>query len=236
MDFQNDFEQENEQQNYNKMFRTAVMGFKKEDVISYLTRIARERRKESERYASAMRSLDPNHSAADSVEAANVRDSENIALKSENEMLKLRIQELEAEAVQNSEEQSAANEGNVNIASTDEIIALQKKLEESEFERLVLEEKLRTIDLDKNKAASMLQDARGEAMRLKTEAFVHANQIVQDAQSRVSNLSAVLDNIDEAIDSASSDYLTRLNKCSAQFDEIKSSTAELRNLLNEIQL
>lgn len=82
---------------YEKLFRTALFGFSKEDVLAYLERLARARRKENERYASHIRSLEASGAAPAAVPAENlVLASENEALKSENEMLKLRIEELEA--------------------------------------------------------------------------------------------------------------------------------------------
>ncbi|MCI6908078.1 MAG: hypothetical protein SO063_08480 [Eubacteriales bacterium] len=88
---------ENPEIAYEKLFRTALFGFSKEDVLAYLERLARARRKENERYASHIRSLEASGAAPAAVPAENlVLASENEALKSENEMLKLRIEELEA--------------------------------------------------------------------------------------------------------------------------------------------
>ena len=91
---------------YEKLFRSAMFGFNKEDVLSYLERIARTRRKESDRYTSHVHNLEASidhlnqelsaRQAPAAAEAESVLASENAALRSENEMLKIRLAELEA--------------------------------------------------------------------------------------------------------------------------------------------
>ena len=93
---------------YEKLFRTAMFGFNKEDVLSYLERIARTRRKESDRYASHVHNLEASIDQLNQELASkqsggtpapvqeSVLNSENTALRSENEMLKIRLAELEA--------------------------------------------------------------------------------------------------------------------------------------------
>ena len=93
---------------YEKLFRSAMFGFNKEDVLSYLERIARTRRKESDRYTSHVHNLEASIDhlnqelsarqapAMAAAEAESVLASENAALRSENEMLKIRLAELEA--------------------------------------------------------------------------------------------------------------------------------------------
>lgn len=99
---------------YDKLFRSSMFGFNKEDVLSYLKRIARSKRKESERYASHIRMLETQveelkRTASELSESqagqstgpsAGVLASENEALRSENDVLRQRVEIIEKELAQ----------------------------------------------------------------------------------------------------------------------------------------
>jgi len=257
MDNHFEAEQENPQLSCDRLFRTAVLGFNREDVTSYLARIARERRKESERFTTALRALEGGSvsaSAGDTPEKS-VCESENAALRSENTLLKLRIENLEKsleearqnadaalkEAAKASSESSKApvepvpasdTVSSAELAEKDALIAsLKSSLEDSELTRRLLEDKLRAFELDKTRASTVVEDARDKAHQMEAEAADQAVQLVRDAQLRIKKLDAQLSALEESVDTASHEYFDRLFANRERFDDLKASTNELRKMI-----
>ncbi|MEA4823271.1 MAG: hypothetical protein VB111_04055 [Clostridiaceae bacterium] len=282
---------------YEKLFRNAMFGFSKEDVLAYLERMARSRRKESERYASHIRNLEASCEslkqelnalrAGNSVEPisapmsvdSGVLTAENEALKSENEMLKLRLEELE-NAVQHDAEKPIEPEKPAasffaerplkimklveyidpknppkdapqdppaepatpvehvfdETPSTPpernaEIVELTQKLDEAARERHVLEEKLRTYELEKARLAEIEETAHAHARAIEAQAQDKSSEMRAQVAAEVAALRAMLNELSARIDDTSKMIYAELSSSGTRYSALRRSTDELRTML-----
>ncbi len=232
---------------YEKQFRTSMFGFHKDDVISCLERLERARRKEGERYAARIHELETDLARSRASQDAGVAASENEALRSENELLRLRIADLEAgqpaasespgelpseavDALRLSEESGeSCDAAGLAEADPQELMA---RLEESEHTRERLEEKLREYELEKNRLCQIEEEAHRRARAIEVEAQDRVSALHDELAQKAAVLRSSLDELSSHIDDISRAIYSELSASGTRYAALRQETDELRTLLD----
>ena len=141
-----------------KLFRSAVRGFHKQDVTEYIERMARDRRRDAERYSAHIRSLEEERTAT---------AQDLAALRAQTAKLTSEAYAARQEKEENEHELVILREANGKLEH--DVAELTRKLET--FQETAVPEK----------AAAELEKVRGEAAE-KDEKIVKLSAALQDAQ------------------------------------------------------
>ena len=236
---------------YEKLFRSAMFGFHKEDVLSYLERLARTRRKESERYASHIRGLESELEQLRAAQSIGVAASENEALRSENALLRMRLTDLEAASAEKTDTPADAPadfpaekpsdapadapaekpSGAPSDAPAERQQALERRLRESEDARARLEDKLREYELEKARLGEIEENAHQRARAIEVEAQDRSAQLRTELSRQAAALRVTLDELTAHIDETSRSIYTELSASGTRYAALRRETDEMRALL-----
>jgi len=242
---------------FDKLFRTALGGFNKDDVINYLERMARNRKKDSERYAAHIRKLEGEleelrNTAADcdmrvdmmpESSRVSVLESENAALRSEIEVLRLQAAEA-CPCVSTADDSAAPAAGVCDEVPVEEgSSALIEKLREENasltmcYTELtskcaVLEEKLRAYEVEKLRLGEIEEAAHRNAEKIEAQAHEKAAASLESLSARVSAMQDLLADVSRGIDNTTRAIYAELSECGMRYSALRRTADDLRAELN----
>ncbi|MBE6929569.1 MAG: hypothetical protein E7463_04750 [Ruminococcaceae bacterium] len=259
---------------FDKLFRTALGGFNKDDVINYLERMARNRKKDTERYAAHIRKLE---SEIESLKAGmpetvrtelpgdnsrlSVLESENAALRSEIEVLRLQASESAALAETAAEAPAQADAGPdlqpavnadacpaapAQAEAEDASASLIEELREenasltmcyTELSKkcAVLEEKLRANEVEKLRLGEVEAAAHRNAEKIEAEARARANETLSGVAERAAAMQERLAEVTRGIDETTRAIYAELSDCGLRYSALRREADDLRAALNALR-
>lgn len=241
--------QANENADYGQLFRVSLRGFNREDVTDYIGRMARDRRRDAERYGAHIRAIEEERAAAVQeleslrAEAETMRTSlaeagsggeslktELADLRAENEELRARVAELEDrpdQAADMGEELDRARRSS--DEKTGEITRLSAVLDVLEQENARLAQELETV---RERAAAPAQEGGAELINRVRARNAAAPQAVTPpavpAQER--EIEAMQERIERARRRVQED----IAECSLLYDEMHRNIERLEAILRNL--
>ena len=244
---------------FDKLFRTALGGFNKDDVINYLERMARNRKKDTERYAAHIRKLEGEleelrNAAADcdmridvmpESSRVSVLESENAALRSEIEVLRLQAAEACPCCSASDEADPAVTEVVCeepgDTACSAEVEKLRKEnasltmcYTELTAKCAVLEEKLRAYEVEKLRLGEIEEAAHRNAEKIEAQAHEKAATSLESLSARVSAMQDLLADVSTGIDSTTRAIYAELSECGMRYSALRRTADDLSAQLNAI--
>lgn len=260
---------------FDKLFRTALGGFNKDDVINYLERMARNRKKDADRYAAHIRELETRIEQLSSGAPSDVRidlpgdnhlvsvlQSENAALRSEIEVLRLQASEKAASEQSapeaentgddlgpdllpevNADMHTAVPAGEASAAPDPASLTLIEELRTENASLMmsytelgkkcaVLEEKLRANEVEKLRLGEIEAEAHRNAEKIEAEARARAEASMAGVAERAAAMQAKLLEVTRGIDETTRAIYSELSECGLRYSALRREADDLRAELN----